>query len=117
MPVDWFSSLMFPPLRSAQSQGVYGSEVMASREDAKRTKLHQLEPTAFKSGGATVVLDPIANYNPSLTNVRPTPVATVPPPALPRELGCPPCTCAVRLIATVCVMWCVCVSCGVCACA
>lgn len=64
----------------SQSQGVYGSEVVASREDTKRNRLKQLEPTAFKSGGATAVLDPIANYNPSLTNVR----------------GCCDCSCAPR---------------------
>ena len=56
-------------LRALQSQGVFGSEVAVTREDAKRNKLKQLASGAFKSGGTAIVLDPIVNYTTSMTNV------------------------------------------------
>jgi hypothetical protein len=65
----WYPAVM--AMYFVQSQGVYGSEVLASREEAKRSKLQQLEPAAFKSGGTATILDPVVNYTPGISNVGP----------------------------------------------
>jgi hypothetical protein len=52
-----------------QSQGLYGSEILASRQQSKEQKLRQLNTDQFKSGGTTAVMDPLAasNYRTSVS--------------------------------------------------
>ena len=61
--------VLLPPW-CVQSQGVYGSEVVASRQEERTRRLQQLYPGTFKSGGATTVLDPFdgRNYVESVSN-------------------------------------------------